>query len=268
MSKAKYGKKVVKSVVSHRQCATCTWWWRNRPGQQVREHRCVKNHSGSARLIEATSGEKGIVDLAAQGTPVEYCEGDGDTTLLSRLKLNQGIDMKKRFDKNHVMKNFGKNLYSLQKEKGVKLSKLVITHIQKCVSYALSKNTGDEDGLRENLKAIIPHNYGDHHLCQPRFCDKLRNPDISYIHQSLPYKRSLTDNDLRARLDEIMAPLIGRADQLIDLGSSQQCEHANREVTLRAPKNIHYGSTEALDFRVQATTAFINEGRHYIPKVR
>jgi len=64
-----------------------------------------------------------------------------------------------------------------------------------------------------------------------------------------------------------MAPIIAKVGQLVDLGSSQQCEHANREVTIRAPKNIHYGGTEALDHRVQATAAFINEGRHYITKV-
>lgn len=217
--------------------------------------------------MEATSGERGILELKSEGTPVEYCEGDGDTTLLSRLKTNQGIDMKKRFDKNHVMKNTGKSLYALQAEKGVKLSKTVIAHLQKCISYALSTNSGDEDGLKENLEAIIPHNFGDHQLCKPRFCQKVRNPDIKYIHRSLPYKHNLSGEKLRSRLDDIMASVIARVGQLVDLGSSQQCEHANREVTLRAPKNIHYGGTEALDFRVHATSAFINEGRHYIAKV-
>ncbi|XP_060557505.1 uncharacterized protein LOC132717930 [Ruditapes philippinarum] len=51
-----------------------------------------------------------------------------------------------------------------------------------------------------------------------------------------------------------------KAPQLADLGSSQQCEHANREVTMRAPKSLHYGNSESLDFRVKATAAFINEG--------
>lgn len=217
--------------------------------------------------MEATSGERAFLDLAAEGTPVEYCEGDGDTTLLARLKTNQGMDMKKRFDKNYIMKNIGKSLYALQTEKGVKLSKISIAHLQKCISYALSKNSGDELGLRENLEAIVPHNFGDHTKCMPRFCHQVRNPDVEYIHRSLPYKHSLSGEKLRSRLDEIMVPVIAKVEQLVDLGSSQQCEHANREVTLRAPKNIHYGGTEALDFRVQATSAFINEGRHYIAKV-
>ncbi|XP_053402201.1 uncharacterized protein LOC123555937 isoform X3 [Mercenaria mercenaria] len=264
MSSSKMGKKIVKSVISHRQCSTCNWWRRHRPGQPLRQHRCVRNHSGSARSMESESGEKAILDLAKAGTPVEILEGDGDNTLLARLKSKHGISLKKKYDKNHVIKNLGKSLYGLQNEKGIKISKISISHIQKCVSYALSKNSGDLHGLQENLRAIIPHNFGDHQLCQPRFCGYLRNKDVTYVHRSLPYKSSLTGETLRKRLEDIMTPFIAKASQLIELGSSQQCEHANREVSLKAPKNIYYGGTEALDFRVQATAAFINEGRNYI----
>ena len=217
--------------------------------------------------MESESGEKAVLELAQAGTPVEIIEGDGDNTLLARLKSKHGISLKKRYDKNHVIKNLGKSLYGLQNEKGIKLSKITISHLQKCVSYALSKNSGNLIELQENLKAIIPHNFGDHQLCQPRFCGHLRNKDVSYIHRSLPYKSSLTGEKLRQRLEDIMTPFIAKANQLVNLGSSQQCEHANREVSLKAPKNIYYGGSEALNFRVQATAAFINEGRNYIAEV-
>lgn len=62
-----------------------------------------------------------------------------------------------------------------------------------------------------------------------------------------------------SRLESLFKPVIANAEQLADLGSSQQCEHANREVILRAPKSLHYGNSESLDFRVKATAAFINE---------
>ncbi|XP_052268410.1 uncharacterized protein LOC127869785 [Dreissena polymorpha] len=52
--------------------------------------------------------------------------------------------------------------------------------------------------------------------------------------------------------------------QYVDLGSSQQCEHANKEVSLRAPKSHHYGNSASLDYHAQATAAFINDGRQYI----
>lgn len=78
----------------------------------------------------------------------------------------------------------------------------------------------------------------------------------------------MKDPDLRTKLEKLFAPVISNVDQYCDLGSSQQCEHANREVTLRAPKSLHYGNSESLDFRVMATSAFINEGRKYITQVK
>ena len=218
-------------------------------------------------MMESVSGEKGIKELLAEGTPVEYLEGDGDNTLIARLKSNMNLNMKKRFDKNHAVKNIGKNLYALNAEKGVKLNKSVILHIQKCLKYTFAKNQGDKTGVRENLSAVIPHQFGDHSMCQPRFCGYKRKPREVYSHRSLPYKGPLKDNNLRSRLQKIFDPIIANAEQYADLGSTQQCEHANREVTLRAPKSLHYGNSESLDHRVPATSAFINEGRYYIIQV-
>ncbi|WAR09108.1 hypothetical protein MAR_019066 [Mya arenaria] len=230
MSRAKYGKKVVKSVVCHRTCGTCYWWRRNKPGKPVRSHRCVQNHTGSARLMESVNGHIGVQELNSGGTPVEILEGDGDNTLISRLKTNLNLEMKKRFDKNHVVKNIGKHLRTLQSKKGLKLSVNAITHISKCVSYAFSKHQGDKVGLEDNLKAINPHNFGDHTLCQDRFCGYKRKPGEKYLHRSLSYKGPLKCDKLRERLATIMAPIIARSHQYSDLGSSQQCEHANREL--------------------------------------
>ncbi len=267
MTKAKYGKKVVKTLVSHRACGTCKWWRRNRPGLPVRKHRCVRNHTGSARLMESTTGVQGVQELSSEGTPVEYLEGDGDNTLIARLRSELNITMKKRFDKNHVVKNIGKSLYALAGMKGVRLSKSVIAHLQKCLKYAFAKHQGDKEGLEENLKALVPHQFGDHSVCEDRFCGFKRNPTKQYAHRSLPYKVALRDPDLRSHLEKLFQPVVANAWQYCDLGSSQQCEHANREVTLRAPKNLHYGNSESLDFRVHATSAFINEGRQYLSQV-
>lgn len=55
---------------------------------------------------------------------------------------------------------------------------------------------------------------------------------------------------------------MNNAEQMADLGSSQHCEHANREVILRAPTSLHYGNSVSLDFSVAATAAFFNEGKN------
>lgn len=269
MSKSKYGKKVVKAVVLHGTCGVCKWWKRRRPGMKVhvRPHRCTNNHSGSARLMESASGVSGVKELNESGTPVEILEGDGDNTMISRLKSELGINMKKRLDKNHVVKNIGKQLYCLYNDKSVKISKTVINHLQKCLKYIFTKNQGNKRGLEDNMKALIPHQFGDHTTCKPEFCGFHRNPSVKYLHRSFPYKCALKDENLRHRLEEILQPIIARAEQYTELGSSQQCEHANKEVTLRAPKSHHYGNSESLDFRVHATAAFVNEGRSYISQV-
>lgn len=170
MSKSKYGKKVLKTVVKHRQCGVCSWWRRNKPGQKVRNHQCVRNHTGSARSMEAASGVEGVRELQEEGVTIEYIEGDGDNTLISKLKEDLKLNMRKRFDRNHIVKNVGKRLWKLHNDKVVKLSKSVILHLEKCLKYAFSKNQGNLDGMKSNLKAIIPHQFGEHSLCETRFC--------------------------------------------------------------------------------------------------
>jgi hypothetical protein len=149
----------------------------------------------------------------------------------------------------------------LKTPKGQNLSQSVLDHVQLCVKYAFSKNQGNPKGLEANLKAIIPHLFGDHSKCETRFCGFLRAPQVKYVYRSLPYKCALKDPMLKSVLTELFEPLIHRSHEYSDLGSSQQNEHANKEVMLRAPKSHHYGNSEALDFRVHASAAFINEGR-------
>lgn len=98
------------------------------------------------------------------------------------------------FDENHVLKNIRKSLYALHAEKGIKLSKTVILHIQTCLKYIFVKNAGDQNKLQENLKALIPHQFGDHSLCDGKFSGFKRNPSETYIHRSLPYKAALKDD--------------------------------------------------------------------------
>lgn len=267
LSKSKYGNKVLKTVVKHRTCSVCKWWKRNRPGQKDRNHRCVWNHRGSSKLMEGTSGIQAIKEMMLQKTPVEVIEGDGDNTVISRIENELGVRIKKKLDRNHCVKNIVKHLYDLRNSKESKISNQVIQHFTKCIKYVFAKNQGDPDGMRQNLEALVPHQFGDHTKCVPRFCGYKRKPDETYLHKSLPYKTSLSDPILKEKLHKIFEPVIAKASLYSDLGSSQACEHANRAVSLRAPKHLHYGESESLDFRVKATAACINEGRKYLPEV-
>lgn len=104
--------KVVKTVVSHRTCGTCKWWQRNSPGQEIRKHKCVHNHTGSARLMESVSivsGVQGIKELIDSGTPVDILKGDGDNTMISKIKSDLGTTMKNDWTKIMLLRTLEKD---------------------------------------------------------------------------------------------------------------------------------------------------------------
>lgn len=73
--------------------------------------------------------------------------------MISRLKSQLGtcINIKKRLDKNYVVKNIGKQLYCLYNEKRVKISEKVINHLQKCLKLIFTKSQGNKRDLEDNI---------------------------------------------------------------------------------------------------------------------
>ena len=71
----------------------------------------------------------------------------------------------------------------------------------------------------------------------------------------------------KKNLDNSFEAVIAKATLYSDLGSRQAKKHANPAVSLRAPKHLHYGESQSLDFRVKATAACLNEGRKYLREV-
>lgn len=65
--------------------------------------------------MECKSGVQGIRELAEKGTPVEILEGDGNTTMLAYVKSDLNLSLRKRYDRNNVVKNIGKHLYAIKK---------------------------------------------------------------------------------------------------------------------------------------------------------
>ena len=188
MSLSKYGKKVLNSQTIHRTCGFCKWHKRKFPDKKVPQHRCVWNHRGSAKMMEITGCTAAIKAMKKNGTPVEILEGDGDDTVIPRL-AQENIIVDKRYDKNHIVKNFGSRCYDARKECS-SLSLKIIKHLQKCLTYCFSNNKGDLKGMEENLAAIVPHQFGDHTVCKPHFCGAERKKGKNYSHQSLPYKKT------------------------------------------------------------------------------
>lgn len=60
-------------------------------------------------MMESTSGVQGVKELNESGTPVKYLEGDGDNTLIARLRSDLNM-------KSHCQ-NIGKSMFALQEKK-------------------------------------------------------------------------------------------------------------------------------------------------------
>lgn len=117
--------------------------------------------------------------------------------------------------------------------------------------------------MDENLQALTPHQF-----CRARFCGyKRMGNSEKYSHRSLTYKAPLSDSLLRDKLNVLFQPIIAKSALYTDLGSSQACEYANRIAMLKAPQHLHYGESESLDFKFQATAASINVGQKYLSEV-
>lgn len=64
-------------------------------------------------MMESISGVLGVKELNESGIFVEYLEGDGDNIFIVRFKSDLNIFMKKRFDRNYIVKNIGKSMFVL-----------------------------------------------------------------------------------------------------------------------------------------------------------
>ncbi|XP_070547580.1 uncharacterized protein [Ptychodera flava] len=192
---------------------------------------------------------------------------DDDSTTIAKLHTEVREDIVKHKDNNHVKKGFADKLYKLKAEKSYgQLSTKVICYLQKCFSYALSQNSSSASDLEKNLKAIVPHAFGDHVYCDSRWCQFMKDP-AQYKHRSLPYGKDLCGEDLRKDLDRVLNVYIVNSSDLVRIGSSKGNESLNMVIASKAPKAKHYSGSNSFNFRVAAAVAQKNLGHTYVSQV-
>ena len=143
---------------------------------------------------------------------------------------------------------------------------MIIEYLQRCFGYALKQNRDDPEGVRKNLRAIVPHAFGEHTDCNASWCGSLKDPS-NYTHRGLPHGKDLEDQNLRKSLEEIIEVYALNAEKLAPLGSSQANESLNNTIGSKAPKIRHYGSSESNDFRVACAVGQKNLGYSYVSQV-
>ena len=130
------------------------------------------------------------------------------------------------------------------------------------------QNRNNTEGLKKNLKAIVPHAFGKHDQhCSISWCGFLKDP-LSFRHSSLPHGKDLHGEKLEEELEKVMANFVKNADKLAPLGSSQANESLNNTIGSKAPKIRHYGASESNDFRVACAVSQKNIGHTYVSEVR
>ena len=159
--------------------------------------RCILNAltfygtKGYGFILLNSCGEKSAV--------VSVLVGDDDSSTISKVRQNVEHEVDKWSDVVHAKRSFRSSLYSI-KTQNKSLTDMVIWHFKRCFGYILKQNKDNEEGVRNGLKSIVPHAYGDHSSCG-NWCGYFKNP-ASFKHRGLPHGKDLTDKSLRQSLEK------------------------------------------------------------------
>ena len=251
--------KIISYGVRQKDCRTCTFY--KHKHIQIPEHECHANFEGSSRAMEADLAAESVTDIERNSSvQIQDIIINDDSTTFARLRNELDHEINKISDIKHVTNSVQSALYKIG---NTKLSKDVIKHLVRCVSYAIQQNKNNPTGLIHALKAIVPHSCGEHTLCGDR-CGFRKDPH-GYKHKMLPGGRDLELNDsLRRQLDAVIGTLCMKASAIAPCGSTRINENFNHMVASKAPKSRHYSSSGSLKTRVSAAVAQKNVGSTYL----
>ncbi|XP_062566154.1 uncharacterized protein LOC134228511 [Saccostrea cucullata] len=255
-------KKCIGISVMGKRCRICES--AEMKGVPPRKHNCPRNWSGSAKSMEPAMACEMLQGIIDQGHSVQTLVMDNDSTTIARVRATVDPTITKKSDSNHTRKGFMGSLVELGNTYKVLKNNRVRSHIERCFMYCVKQNSGNSTKLAEDLKNIVPHLYGEHDECGT-WC---RSQKTNYKPKNLPYGKPLSDQPLRVALESLINKYIQKADELVDLGSTQNNENFNHMVASKAPKRLFYGGSESLKTRVSATVCQKNEGYNYITELR
>lgn len=241
--------------------------WSCERGIAKEKHDCRKNHSGSSKSMESAAAVKLLANnknFEEQNVECELLGTDGDASAFANVQAAVDNDIKKAEDVNHSVKAFKNALYK-QKANGFSfLNNNVINYLKGCFRCAIQQNVDNVDGLREDLKNIVCHTFGEHGSCKD-WCKAKGNPDYVYSH--LPKRQPFTDANWRVALANVIDGFMLKAEKLAPNASTQCNESFNHMCVTKAPKARFYGGSNALNFRVAAAVCQKNEGSSHIMDV-
>ena len=144
----------------------------------------------------------------------------------------------------------------------------MISYFAKCFSYAITQNAGNSDALKASLNCIVPHAFGDHHLCDISWCGYKQSP-LTYKHTDLPHGKDLLGEPLKKTLTSLFSDYATDivVNKLSPCANSQRNESINSTIATKNPKTKYYGGSESSDFRTACGVAQRNVGYSYVSRV-
>ena len=149
------------------RCKTCQVCSNNKSTGKGKKHDCKKNHWGSSKSMERDVACELWNKAPESGVKLLLYVGDhDDSTTLADLKNKVPYGVEKWSDIVHAKRSLNAILYNLKdrfKESNCSiLHPKGINYLTKCFSCLSTKNSGDSESLKQGLKNIIPHAFGEH----------------------------------------------------------------------------------------------------------
>lgn len=237
-----------------RKCKYCD------EGRKVDDHDCRKNFKGSAKAMEADAGAALMNEskiLKEANLIARVMIGDDDSSTIAAIRRGNLNTVFKLSDRNHLKKNFSKDLYKLNYYKEMK--KETIDHLKKCFGYAIVQNVGDSENLACTLRSIPDHMFDNHENCGI-WCNRKNGASKQKI--------ILSDNSLYNELSSMFTKYAANAPKFSIAASSQANESFNNIMAHKSPKNICYSQSESSSFRLASAVCDKNDGESYLLDVR
>ncbi|KAJ8678038.1 hypothetical protein QAD02_013825 [Eretmocerus hayati] len=247
--------KILSYSVRTKDCRKCSL------GHPKSDHDCRKNHTGSAKSMEAAMA----VDLftknelfAQENVEIAVMVMDDDSSSTAAVNRVADGPIEKWSDFNHTYKKLTSALYKMN------VSAKVREYLSKNFRIAVKKNKGNPSEVQASLKSVVPHAYGDHSLCG-NWC-RAKNSGQEYVYRHLPHGKCLNDGN-RKRLTELFEGFASNSRKIAPCASTQGNESNNNVVASKNPKSRHYAGSESLFFRTAAAVCQTNIGCSYAIQV-
>jgi len=194
--------------------------------------------------------------------------GDDDSTTLANLTKTVPYKIIKYSDQFHTKQRLSSRLYNLSNRKqlpgATPLSSKVINYLSRCFNYCISQNKNNPEGLKQGIKCIVPHAFGDHQNCNKTCCRA--SACLAYKYGDLPYGKDLHGEALKKALTDIFDEYSTdvAVTKIAPAENSQRNESLNNTIASKNIKTRYYGESESSDFRIACGVAQKNVEHTYI----